>query len=167
MIAAQSGNRIAYNQLLKDIYQSMKGFVARKVPQDAVEDVLQDILIRVHTYRDSYSSDRPFKPWVNSIARNVIIDFSQKRRRLLNVVTSDQIEELNSIGVGHFDVDQELALVLDQLPDEQRVAFQLTKIQGLSLHEGAKILGISVSAFKTRTARAITNFKLIMEQKNK
>jgi RNA polymerase sigma-70 factor (ECF subfamily) len=45
--------------------------------------------------------------------------------------------------------------VIDKLPEDEREAFELVRIQGLTLNEAAEVLGISVSTVKRRVSRSL------------
>lgn len=165
MVLAQKGDAETYKLLLTDISIKMRPFVAQRVHPDAVDDLIQEILLRVHAYRDSYSSDRPMKPWINSIARNAIIDHAEKRKKMVVIDSGIEVEAIESHAYGETtQLDDRIDAILRGMPEDQRLAFQLTKIQGLSLEEGAAIAGISLSAFKSRAARAVQSFKKILEE---
>jgi RNA polymerase sigma-70 factor (ECF subfamily) len=154
---------MAYEKLLREIAGTMRPFVARRVAAQAVDDLLQEVLMRVHAYRDSYIPGKPMKPWVNSIARNVIIDFSEKKKKLLAMFDGTDIGEIAGVHGSQFVAEDQLDQVLKQMPEDQRVAFKLTKLQGLTIQEGAKMVGASESAFRSRTARAIQSFKDLLK----
>ena len=83
MSRAQAGNSVAYKQMLEDVTPYLRALAARRLPAQAdVEDVVQDILLTVHSIRATYDPARPFGPWLKAIATRRIIDRlrSQYRR---------------------------------------------------------------------------------------
>ena len=45
--------------------------------------------------------------------------------------------------------------VIENLPEEEREAFDLVRIQGLTLNETAEVLGVSVSTVQRRVSRSL------------
>ncbi len=69
---ALNGDQAAYRRFLRDFTPVVRGIVrARLVQQNrqTVEDVLQEVLLAVHTKRHTRKQDQPVLPWVYAIAR--------------------------------------------------------------------------------------------------
>jgi RNA polymerase sigma-70 factor (ECF subfamily) len=134
-------------------------FVRRRVQNDdGAEDVCQDILLTMHRVRHTYEPERPFEPWLYSIARSRIIDHLRRKRRIGAVeVLFDVLPDASEPAP---ELSMESALeVLDRLPAGQREAFAMLKIEGLSTEEAARRAGITVSALKVRAHRAYNALK--------
>jgi RNA polymerase sigma-70 factor (ECF subfamily) len=145
---------VAYGALLDDIGPLVQQFVRRRV-RDAEEakDVYQDILMALHRARRSYEADRPFEPWLFAIARRVVARRLRERwtrdaRELRRAVLPDVPIESD----GHVKVALEEAL--GQLTADQREAFGLLKLEGLSVELAAPRAGTTVGALKVRAHRA-------------
>jgi DNA-directed RNA polymerase specialized sigma24 family protein len=95
MRAAQDGNNAAYAQLLSEILPTLRRMVAYKWPGTGdVEDVVQEILLSVHTVRHTYDPARPFMPWLMTIATRRTIDAARRRTvRSANETTVDVMPE--------------------------------------------------------------------------
>ena len=82
MACAQIGDRDAYRRLLESVTPYLRRLAARHgVHPDAVEDVVQDILITLHQVRHTYAPERPFGPWLVSIASRRIVDALRRQGR--------------------------------------------------------------------------------------
>ena len=124
------------------------------------DDLLQQTLLLIHRHRGSYSAGSPVLPWAFAIARRLYIDEFRRRRTDALWSARDLLEGDRS---GSCRPDEEFALrettqeleaALARLPETQRTAFDLVKIEGLSHQEAAAVLGTSVSAVKLRAFRA-------------
>jgi hypothetical protein len=63
MVAAQAGDRIAYEALLRGCVALIKSAAYRQgVPFDCIDDVVQETLLTVHRARQTYDPTRPFPP---------------------------------------------------------------------------------------------------------
>src|SRR5262249_11326326 len=66
-----------YVRLLKEITPRLRQIVRRQrrfVSAEAIEDLVQDILLSLHAVRASYDPRRPFMPWLMAITRNRLVD---------------------------------------------------------------------------------------------
>jgi len=114
------------------------------------EDLVQETYLRALRSFGSFRGDAPVRAWLLSIARHVCADHVRKRTRqrrlhdrLSRVVTTDHAPDAESI-------DQLLAGLL---PD-QREAFELTQVVGLSYEEAAEVMGCPIGTVRSRVARA-------------
>jgi RNA polymerase sigma factor (sigma-70 family) len=75
MVAAQAGDRAAYEALLRDCIPFIKR-VARGqgIRPDFVDDVVQETLLTVHRARQTYDPNRSFTAWLRTIAQRRAID---------------------------------------------------------------------------------------------
>ena len=77
MQAAQDGDRVAYGSLLRELVPLLQRVVRRRLgflqPSDR-EDLVQDVLLSLHTARATYDPRRPFTPWLMSIAHHRMVD---------------------------------------------------------------------------------------------
>lgn len=164
MRSAQDGNAGAYTTLLSEVAPLLRLAVRRRFsflqPQD-VEDLVQDILLSLHTARATYDPARPFLPWLMGIARNRMADGARRHvRRAANEVACDKppetfpAENTNNLFEGYRDA-QALSQAIADLPPGQRQAIELIKLREMSLKEAAAVSGTSVGALKVAVHRGI------------
>jgi RNA polymerase sigma-70 factor (ECF subfamily) len=60
--------------------QRLGAYIGRRLPAQEVDDVLQDVLLRIHKNVRYLTDDSRFGPWVYSVARNAVIDQLRKKR---------------------------------------------------------------------------------------
>ena len=173
MRAAQDGDNVAYARLLSEILPMLRRVVAHKWPSAPdVEDVVQEILLSVHSVRHTYDPARPFMPWLMTITTRRVFDAARRRTaRSANETTVDVMPE-TFLGDGaktkqEISDDQEaIRRAMARLPDGQREAVELTKLQGLSLHEASAVTGKSVASLKVSVHRAIKTMREMLERKS-
>jgi RNA polymerase sigma-70 factor, ECF subfamily len=169
MARAQDGDRDAYRSLLKQVEPYVRSIAARcfNRPID-VEDVVQDVLLTVHTIRNTYDPKRPFGPWLVAIANRRIIDRLRRHTRQ----KSREIElaaehETFPDATANLDnaTSAELALIgaIDRLPPDQREAIKMLKLKEMSLKEASQASGRSIAALKVATHRAIKNLRHLLK----
>ena len=165
MRSAQDGDRSAYFQLLQEITPLLRASVRRHYgflqPAD-VEDLVQDILLSLHTVRATYDPERPFLPWLLAIARNRVADGARRYgRRSANETTVEDLDvtfapaETNTPDDGYRDPEA-LRAAVRQLPSGQRQAVEMLKLREMSLREAAAASGMSVGALKVAAHRGVS-----------
>ena len=136
--------------------RTLRAFVARRVRAVDVDDVTQDILVRVlRTARNGDVGSTP--AWLFTVARNAVIDHYRTRRTMtpLPPDVADRPEDAPTEGP-HAALE-ELARCLrpavDQLPEPYRRALVMVDLDGMTQVAAAAAEGISVSGMKSRVQR--------------
>ena len=165
MRAAQRGDATAYTELLKTITPRIRRIVLRErafAGLAEVDDLVQDVLLSVHAVRATYDAERPFEPWLFAIVRNRLADgarrYARTAAREVNWDHDDDVTfgavETNE-GTAEIGDARALHAAVRALPEAQREAIELLKLEELSLKEAATVSGTSVGALKVATHRAI------------
>jgi RNA polymerase sigma factor (sigma-70 family) len=164
MRSAQDGDAGAYAALLSEVVPLMRQVVRRRLgflqPQD-VEDLVQDVLLSLHTARSTYDPERPFLPWLMAIARNRMADGARRHARgAANEVAGDRLPETfagegTNILQGRYGDEEALRRAMGGLPPGQRKAVELLKLREMSLKEAAAVSGTSAGALKVAVHRGI------------
>jgi RNA polymerase sigma-70 factor (ECF subfamily) len=171
MRAAQDGDNAAYAALLSEILPVLRRFVAYRWPSAPdVEDIVQEVLLSVHTVRHTYDPARPFMPWLMTIAMRRTIDAARRRTaRNANETTVDAMPETfsgdDTKNEQETSDDQEaIRRALAQLPDGQRQAVELMKVRGLSLLEASAVTGKSVASLKVSVHRGLKTMREVLKR---
>ena len=166
MTCAQGGDADAYRRLLVDVTPYLRSLAAKRMHNRSdIEDVVQDVLLTVHTARHTYDPVRPFGPWLTAIANRRIVDALRRQGRATAHETPLESEhETFAAPATNIDEHEQRALrdAVKQLPKSQREAIVLMKLKELSLREAASATGMSVSALKVATHRAIRKLHTLL-----
>jgi RNA polymerase sigma-70 factor (ECF subfamily) len=168
MRAAQQGDSAAYVELLRAITPRIRQIVLRQrgfAGTAEAEDLVQDVLLSVHTVRATYDPSRPFVPWLLAIVRNRLVDgarrYARTARREVQFdeddVTFSQPE--TNLDSGELGDTEAVRAAVRALPHGQRQAIELVKLKELSLKEAAEASGSSVAALKVATHRAMATLR--------
>ena len=132
--------------------QRLGAYIGRRLPAQEVDDVLQDVLLRIHKNVRHLSDDSRFGPWVYSVARNAVID----RLRTKRPPTTD-VAELETVADSEPESEQALLNCVTpfvaRLPEAYRHAITLVELQGLTQADAAQMAGVSLSGMKSRVQR--------------
>jgi len=135
------------------------------------EEVTQDVFVKVYQSLDTFKEESHIKTWIYRITINQSLDFikkknSKKRFFSFGRKSDNEFEYTNSSNFEHPGIlleNQEDAKVLfdtiNTLPENQKTAFILAKVDGLSNPEVAEIMEMSISAIESLVFRAKNNLK--------
>ena len=171
MRAAQDGDNASYSALLTELLPVLRGTVARRWRnRQDVENIVQDILLSLHSVRHTYDPARPFMPWLITIALRRIADAARRlAARSANETTVEIMpetfagDETKSSQETSDDQDTLRAALL-ALPAGQRQAVELMKVQGLSLREASVRTGKSIASLKVTVHRALKAMKQSLDK---
>jgi RNA polymerase sigma-70 factor (ECF subfamily) len=136
----------------------LRPYVARRVASPDVDDVLQEIFVRMHRGLAELRDGERFGGWVYRIAAHVIIDSARARARN-PVVPSAELpdgvatEHSDDVDALQSELGECVALFVARLPSPYREAITLTELEGLTQKDAADMLGVSLSGMKSRVQR--------------
>ncbi len=167
MVRAQSGDGAAYRRLLQGITPYLRAIASRahRNPSDA-EDTVQDILLTLHAVRQTYDGTRPFKPWLAGIAQHRVVDRLRAQGRIAAKEVVLEFEH-ETFAAPDANVDMGLDVHtmragLRGLPDGQRRAVTLLKMEEMSLKQASEVSGMSVASLKVSTHRGIKALRRLL-----
>ncbi len=192
MRSAQAGDRRAYERLLREATPFVRALVRRRCAErHDIEEIVQDTLLTVHRVRHTYDPERPFMPWLSSIASRRTIDALRRRRRVARheVRTGERslpggaesgsgggpeeavqlADETFAEAAANGEVEglraaEELGHLLEQLPARQREAVESLKLKEMSLAEAAAASGQTVGALKVNVHRALKTLRRLFQE---
>ena len=158
-----------------EVHAVLRLFIAKRVADQAeVDDLLQEIFLRVHRQLDRVNDPGRVVPWLYQIARNAIVDYyrSPERRREIPAGLAGDVDQRASAPLPSTDVSgrlrTELAAclrpMLDRLSDDYRDAVTLVELDGLTQQAAADRLGLSLSGMKSRVQRGRQQLKQMLNE---
>jgi RNA polymerase sigma-70 factor (ECF subfamily) len=161
---AQAGDARAYETLLREVAPRIRQIARARIRDAAeVEDAVQDTLLTLHQLRHTFDPARPFGPWLAAIAGRRAVDRLRRRGR-----TAGREAPLDDLPESAASVAPEaearlaardLRAAVAELPESQRTALRLAKLEDLSLTEASARSGLSVGALKVATHRAMQSLR--------
>ncbi len=173
VLLLQQGDEPAFKQLV-DEYQDMVYNTALGIVQqeDDADDITQEVFIQVFRSISSFKGDSKFSTWLYRITLSKAFDHEKKKKRKkrFGFVQGlfDHDAELHSkeSGFEHPGVKLEnkekagqLFEALKLLPEKQRIAFTLHKLEGQRNEEVAEIMNTTVYAVEALMSRAKINLR--------
>ena len=166
--SAQRGDKKAYARLLHAITPYIRNNLIKTLSNsDAVDDITQEVLISVHKSLNTYSPDRPFKPWLYSIITFRKTDYLRK----YYAQRGDKMAPLEHADFSDFSVTKpdyaggykDIEAALSKLPEQQRRIFTMLKIEGYTAQEVANEMNMKESAVKVSAHRTMNKLKGILK----
>jgi RNA polymerase sigma-70 factor (ECF subfamily) len=151
----------------RELRRRLLGFIARRVRDGgAAEDILQEVMLRIHRHAGELESASALGAWVHQIARNAIADHYRSatvRRELPAGVALDRERPPEVDGPElRSELAACLAPLLKRLPEIHREALTLTELEGLTQARAATRVGMSTSGMKARVQRARAQLKELL-----
>jgi len=157
MRAAIAGDERAYTEFLRRAACLVRGFARRKVVQGGIdpEDIVQETLLAIHIKRHTWRDDTPVTPWLYAIARYKLIDAFRRRGRRVEIEIGEIMEtfaepERETVS------ERDIGRVLETLAPGQRSVVAAVSVEGLSISETAKSLGMTETAVRVALHRGLT-----------
>ncbi len=173
----KAGDAGAFEELFnlyKDrVFNTSLGYMQNK--EDA-EEVTQDVFVEVYRSIDKFKGKSGIGTWIYRIAVNKSLDMIKHRKRkkrfafFTSLFDSESGELIHQqVEFNHPGVEAEskertkyLFEAINRLPEDQRTAFILTEIEGLSHSEAGKIMNRTAKAIESLLRRAKERLKIIL-----
>lgn len=135
------------------------------------EEITQDVFIQLHQSLDKFKNNSSLKTWIYRITINKCLDFikhknSKKRFFIFGTKSNSEIELANVSNFEHPGILMEnkenaaiLFKVINELTENQKTAFILSKLDGLSNPEISSIMDVSISSVESLIFRAKSSLK--------
>lgn len=151
----------AFGVLYDVLGPRLYSYIHRQTRDDATaEDLVQQTMLQLHCARDSFVRGAAVTPWAFAIARRLLIDGFRRSKYMeqLSAAPDEDEEPISTDGrPDEIFYSKQLATRMERtlmtLPESHRVAFQLVRLEGLSVAETADVLGTTPNAVKLRAHR--------------
>lgn len=172
----QEGDQMGFTTLM-DLYQNMVYNTALGIVQNEADadDITQEVFEQVYISIGSFKGDSKLSTWIYKITISKSLDHikKKKRKKRFGIVKSlfgdSEVENYSPVEFNHPGVQleqkeraSELFAALKQLPDKQKIAFILHKVEGQSYQEIAEIMNKSLNAVEALMSRAKANLKILL-----
>jgi RNA polymerase sigma-70 factor, ECF subfamily len=161
MLRARTGDLDAFAEIVKASQSDVQRFCAGCVNWTEAADLAQETYVRAWKSLASYNGEASGQAWLFGVARHVVADHVRRTARRSGIrrfhamslegdTSIDQRDLAASNGTQRIELEELIA----QLNPDQREAFVLTQIVGLSYEEAADSANVAVGTIRSRVARA-------------
>jgi RNA polymerase sigma-70 factor, ECF subfamily len=154
--------------LWQDVASRLRPFIASRVSSTDIDDVLQDVFIRMQRGLPGLRDEERFTSWLFQIARNSVADHQRSRARhsLPDAVREDEapVETSEDDRDASRTLSACVSVFVARLPSPYREAVTLVELEGLTAREAAEMVGISVSGMKSRVQRGRAQLRQMFDE---
>jgi RNA polymerase sigma factor (sigma-70 family) len=173
----KKGDETAFKTIVETwqnmVYNTALGIVQN--PEDA-EDIAQEVFVQAYQSIGYFKGESKLSTWLYRITVTKSLDHERRKRRkkrfaFVRSIFGDQNEALfnppdfNHPGIS-LDKKEDAAVLfkaIAELPENQRIAFTLNKVEGLSYQEVSEVMKSTVSSVESLMHRAKNNLKKKLE----
>src|SRR5438046_4856845 len=160
------GDTGAFEQLIEKHQALVAGTVARMLRSNSdVEDIAQQVFIRVWKSARRYVPRAKFTTWLLKITRNLLFNELRRTRRRAHVPlqsepgaedppVKDEMNLAPDASLLELELQRTIEEAILQLSETQRLALMLRRYEQLSYEQIAEVLGLSVPAVHSLSCRA-------------
>ncbi|HVT33911.1 MAG TPA: RNA polymerase sigma factor [Rhodanobacteraceae bacterium] len=168
MLAYAGGDLLAFELLYRRHRGMLYRFLLRTLRHRAdADELFQDTWSRLVAARERYRPEAKFTTWLLQIAHNLIVDRYRRQRPQASEAETDAVFRELDAGeaerpdrvLSEFEERRRLQLALEDLPEEQRVAFLLRVESGLGLEEIAAVTNAGRETVKSRLRYALARIR--------
>ena len=174
----KQGDEAAFRTIV-ETWQDMVYNTALGIVQNAedAEDIAQEVFVQVHQSIGTFKGDSKFSTWLYRITITKSLDHERRKKRKKRFAFVKSLFGEDSEIVVHPPDFQHPGVVMDkkedatalfkaisQLPENQKIAFTLHKVEGLSYQEVSEVMNTSLSSVESLLHRARSNLRKILEQ---
>lgn len=151
-----------------EVAARLRPFLARRVAEADVDDVLQDVFVRMQRALPSLREEERFDSWLFQVARSAVAEHGRARAR--HPLPHDDAEPELPTDAEEDDREAFRALAgcvapfVARLPSPYREAVTLVELEGMTAREAAAMTGISLTAMKSRVQRGRAQLRTLFEE---
>lgn len=178
LVQLQQGDESAFKKLVDEyqhmVYNTVLGIVQQ---EDDADDITQEVFIQVYQSISSFKGDSKFSTWLYRIALNKALDHEKKKKRkkrfgfMQSMFGGNSAVNLPGVEFDHPGIKMEnkenaavLFYALKRIPENQRIAFTLHKLEGRPYQEIAEIMNSTLYAVESLMSRAKTSLRKELEK---
>ncbi len=162
LAAHVAGDRYAFEELFlrhqRQLYRLAR--LTSRTGEDAA-DALQDAMLSAHRGAASFRNDSAVSSWLYRIVVNACLDRLRRNKNHLNVRLEDDTYPMSD-PTSRTDTAVVVQRALMRLPVDQRAAVVAVDMQGYSVADAARLLGVPQGTVKSRCARARARLALML-----
>ena len=165
----QNDDQTGFDQLFEMYHEKIYYFSLHYGlgPADS-QEIVQEVFVKFWHSRKKIDPSKNVQAYLYKIAKNVILD--EFKRRVKQKAAEDyqfrllQAENYTQHAVVYNELERLVTKILRELPEKRRLAFELSRYEGLSNKEIAREMGITVKTVETHLALALQSFRVAFRQ---
>jgi RNA polymerase sigma factor (sigma-70 family) len=173
----KQGNEAAFKTIV-ETWQDMVYNTAIGIVQNAedAEDISQEVFVQVYESIHTFKGEAKFSTWLYKITVTKTMDHIRRKKRKKRFAFIQSIFGANDeivheppdfhhpgVALDKKETAAELFRAIEQLPENQKIAFTLNKLEGLNYQQVSEIMNTTVPSIESLLHRAKNNLKKLLE----
>jgi RNA polymerase sigma-70 factor, ECF subfamily len=173
----KQGNEAAFKTIV-EAWQDMVYNTALGIVQNAedAEDISQEVFVQVYESIHTFKGEAKFSTWLYKITVTKTMDHIRRKKRKKRFAFIQSLFGMNDemvhdppdfhhpgVALDKKETAAELFKAIEQLPENQKIAFTLNKLEGLNYQEVSEIMNTTVPSIESLLHRAKNNLKKLLE----
>lgn len=161
LVQIGAGNEKAFEQIFERYSDTIYGVAfAYTKSVEMSEEVVQDVFLKIWAAREKLSKIEDFSNYIFIITRNQLLNYLNRKTR-----EKAYLQHLSRhFNENNISPEQELLYkesneliekAISLLPDQQKLVYQMVKVQGMKLEEAATVLDLSRNTVRNHLSRAL------------
>jgi len=152
-------------QSVATMMEGIRPFVERRVRSPAdVDDILQDVFLRIHRGLPSLRDAERFGPWLYRVVRNAITDRYRAQAREVGEIPDVPATLEEEDADPAFGLTACIAPFVARLASPYREAVTLVDLEGVTHKDAASMLSISIPGVKSRVQRGRAKLRVMFDE---
>jgi RNA polymerase sigma-70 factor, ECF subfamily len=165
----KASNIGAFEEIFKEFQENIYSYLFFKLGDtQSAEDILQDVFVKLWENRHSLKPDLYLPSYLYTIAKNLTLNYFrhknvvQKFQQEIELKTNQKESSSPLSQLELNELKSNLALAIQNLPDQQRTVFMMSRYDELSYKEIAERLGLSVKTVETHIGKALKTLRKML-----
>lgn len=165
----KKGDSIAF-KMLYDVFARYVYITAYKILKDDViaEEVVQECFVKVWLNRETLDDGRDIKPYLFVLTKRICLNHLRNSNYLLNYLEQLRLSDINDVEEKYDSRELEKILLerIEKLPDQQRIALKMSRIDGFTHMQIAEKMNISPNTVKNHITKALCELRKFLTTSN-
>ena len=164
-LGLRNSDRKAYTGVFQSTYAALFGF-ARYITrdEDAAHDILQDVYLKLWQVRETVDPNRSLRALLYQMVRNYALNHERRKKThatdsLQNVLMEPSIEATTEADIDTSALGDRLRKWIDEMPERRREAFVLSRFEGLSHDEIARVMNLTPRTVNNHIVLALQDLR--------
>jgi len=165
--AANGGDGRAYARFLRAVTPVLRGIVrarAGRMQADAVEDIVQEVLLAIHQKRHTWRDDDPLRPWLFAITRYKVVDAFRARGSMVHLPLEDFVDVLVAQTGTDPTAHRDMMAVIGHLDPRSAAIVTAVGIDGANIAETGRQMDMTAGAVRVALHRAMKRLAELRER---
>jgi RNA polymerase sigma-70 factor, ECF subfamily len=146
-----------FEQLFKGLFKPLCGFAMKYIHDgDEAKNIVHDVFIVVWEKFETLPADINYRSYLFTAVKNRCLNSIRDRKKhvMLEHVREQDVMDVNT-SMETMELEREIALAIESLPDKCRMVFELSRMEGLKYAQISEKMQISVKTVEAQMSKAL------------